>query len=88
MRGVMLFAQEFCTILQILEMGSVGASEEATMDPRSLMEHPRSQQQEHRVQTRRDELVDRVAQTIGEDGAVEAPGGLRLLRRRSTCRPA
>ncbi len=32
------------------------------------------------AQTRRDELVERVARAVGEDGAVEAPGGLRLLR--------
>ena len=35
------------------------------------------------TQTRRDELVERVARAVGEDGAVEAPGGLRLLRRSS-----
>ncbi len=35
------------------------------------------------TQTRRDELVERVARAVGEDGAVEAPGGLRLLRQSS-----
>ncbi len=36
-----------------------------------------------RAQAGRDELVERVARAVGEDGAVEAPGGLRLLRRSS-----
>jgi AraC-like DNA-binding protein len=35
------------------------------------------------AQAGRDELVERVARAVGEDGAVEAPGGLRLLRQSS-----
>lgn len=38
---------------------------------------------EHGVQGDREELVERIARAVGEDGAVEAPGGLRLLRKSS-----
>ena len=42
-----------------------------------LMNHPRSARG---AQAGRDELAERVARTVGEDGAVEVPGGLRLVR--------
>ena len=44
---------------------------------------PNHQQSERGAQTRRDELVKRVARAVGGDGAVEALGGLRLLRQSS-----
>src|ERR687893_1227456 len=61
-------------------MRYAGASEEVAMD---LMDRPRSEREADRAQTRRDELVERVARAVREDGAVEVPGGLRLLRRSS-----
>jgi hypothetical protein len=48
-----------------------------------LMYHPPSEREARRAQARRDELAERVARAVGEDGTVEAPGGLRLLRRSS-----
>jgi AraC-like DNA-binding protein len=48
-----------------------------------LMNHQQSERETQRAQAGRDELVERVARAVGEDGAVEAPGGLRLLRRSS-----
>src|SRR3712207_865887 len=48
-----------------------------------LMNHQQSAYEAHRVQANREELADRVARAVGEDGAVEAPGGLRLLRHSS-----
>jgi AraC-like DNA-binding protein len=48
-----------------------------------LMNHQQSERETLRAQAGRDELVERVARAVGEDGAVEAPGGLRLLRRSS-----
>jgi AraC-like DNA-binding protein len=51
------------------------------MDP---MNHPRSEREVRTAQAGRKELVERVARAVGEDGAVEAPGGLRLLRRSSS----
>ena len=45
---------------------------------------PNHQKSARGAQTRRDELVERVARAVGEDVAVEAPGGLRLLHRSSS----
>lgn len=47
--------------------------------PRS--EREASEREARRAQSSREELVERVAPVVREDGAVEAPGGLRLLRR-------
>src|ERR687895_2848461 len=48
-----------------------------------LMNHQQSERETQRAQAVRDELVELVARAVGEDGAVEAPGGLRLLRHSS-----
>ncbi len=48
-----------------------------------LMNRPPSEREVHRAQASRDELAERVARAVREDGAVEAPGGLRLLRQSS-----
>ena len=48
-----------------------------------LMDRPWSEHEAYGTQADRDELAERVARAVGEDGAVEAPGGLRLLRRSS-----
>jgi AraC-like DNA-binding protein len=47
------------------------------------MNHPQSEREVRMAQAGRDELAERVARAVGEDGAVEAPGGLRLLRQSS-----
>ena len=48
-----------------------------------LMNRPPSEREVRRAQAARDELAERVARAVGEDGTVEAPGGLRLLRQSS-----
>ena len=48
-----------------------------------LMNRPQSERQVRMAQADREELIERVARAVGEDGAVEAPGGLRLLRQSS-----
>jgi AraC-like DNA-binding protein len=48
-----------------------------------LMNRPPSDRETRRAQADRDELAERVARAVGEDGAVEAPEGLRLLRQSS-----
>jgi AraC-like DNA-binding protein len=80
-----MIVQKSCTILQTSKVGDAkvgGAStaEEATMDVQDRLATGR---EARGTQTRRDELVGRVARAVGEDGTVEAPGGLRLLRRSS-----
>ena len=44
-----------------------------------LMNLPQSEREARREQASRDELAERVARAVREDGAVEEPGGLRLL---------
>src|ERR671916_48537 len=47
------------------------------------MNHPQTEREVRMTQAGRQELVERVVRAVGEDGYVEAPGGLRLLRRSS-----
>src|SRR5215207_9580423 len=76
----MMIVEDRCTILQIWETGDAGTSEEAAME---LMNRPPSEREVRRAQADREELAERVARAVGEDGDAEAPGGLRLLRRSS-----
>jgi AraC-like DNA-binding protein len=48
-----------------------------------LMNRPPSEREVRRAQAGRDELAERVARAVGEDGIVEAPGGLHVLRHSS-----
>src|SRR5215204_935919 len=48
-----------------------------------LMNPQQSEREMQRAQAGRDELAERVARAVREDGAVEAPGRLRLLRQSS-----
>jgi hypothetical protein len=75
----MMIVEDSCTILQIWETGDAGTSEEAATD---LMNGPPSEQTQ-RAQAGRDELAERVARAVREDGAVEVAGGLSLLRQSS-----
>src|SRR5215212_9872546 len=76
----MMIVEDSCTILQIWETGDAGTSEEAAMDS---MNRPTSELEARRAQAGHDELAERVARAVPEDGTVEAPGGLRLLRQSS-----
>jgi AraC-like DNA-binding protein len=76
----MMIVEDRCTILQIWETGDAGTSEEAAME---LMNRPPSEREARRAQAGRGELAELVARAVGEDGAVEAPGGLSLVRRSS-----
>ena len=72
-----MIVENRCTILQIIEMGNAGTSEEATMD---LMNRPQSEREAHRAQFSREELVECIVRAIREDGTVEPLEGLRLRR--------
>src|SRR5215216_4450302 len=48
-----------------------------------LMNHQQSERETQRAQAGRDELAELVARAVGEVGALEVPGGLRLLRHSS-----
>ena len=85
----MMIVEDSCTILQIWETGDVPTSEEAAMD---LMNRPPSEREARRAQADRDELTERVARAVREDGAVEVPGGSGCsvspcLPRRTTASP-
>jgi hypothetical protein len=73
----MMIVEDRCTILQIWETGDAGTSEEAAME---LMNRPPSEREARKAQADREELAELVARAVREDGAVEAPGGLWLLR--------
>jgi AraC-like DNA-binding protein len=72
-----MIVQNSCTILQILTIGDAETGQRVTM---ALMDHPHAEHESRMTQAGREELTERVARVVGEDGAVEAPGGLRLLR--------
>jgi AraC-like DNA-binding protein len=81
----MMIVRESCTILRISEAGDERV-DDASMDEGATMEAPdlpASVLEARRAQTRRAELAGLVARAVREDGAVEAPGGLSLLRRSS-----
>src|SRR5918997_235257 len=59
-------------------MGGARTSEEVTMD--LMNRHPQSEREAYRVQASREELVERIARAIREDGTVETLEGLRLRR--------
>jgi AraC-like DNA-binding protein len=63
-----------------LEGGDASMSEETTMD---VPDRPASGRETRGVRAGRGELSERVARAVGEDGVVEAPGGLSLLRQSS-----
>jgi hypothetical protein len=71
-----MIVQKFCTILQILKLGDVGAGEEDAMD---LMDRPASGSEEIRAQASCDELVERIARAVREDGTVETLEGCTSL---------
>src|ERR687894_2104713 len=76
----MMIVEDRCTILQTWETGDAGTSEEAAMES---INRPPSEREARRAQANRDELAERVARAVGVDGAIEAPGGLSLVRRSS-----
>ena len=77
MQGGITILENRCTILQILEIGDARTSEEVTMD---WMNHPQVEREARMAQVSREELVERIARAIREDGTVEPLEGLQLRR--------
>jgi AraC-like DNA-binding protein len=65
-------------------MSDAGTSEEVATD---LMSHAQSECEVHRAQASRDELAERIARAIREDGTVEPLKGLHLNRASSLTEP-
>src|SRR6266508_2215463 len=59
----------------MLEMDDAGTREEATMNSTN---HQPSEREGHRVQANREELVERLARAICDDGTLELLNGLML----------
>jgi AraC-like DNA-binding protein len=71
-------------ILQTCQSGNVEVSEEVDMDS---IHHQQVERETHRVQAKRDELIELIARVIREDGTVEPLKGLHLNRSSSPKEP-
>lgn len=80
-QGDIIIVENYCIILQIIEMSEVRTGKEMTMD---LNEKQQKKREAQLAQTNRDELVERIGRAIREDGRVEPLRGLRLNRSSST----
>jgi hypothetical protein len=67
-----MIVQNRCLILYILGLGDAGAREEVPMDSAN---HWQSERERRRVQSGREELVERLARAIREDGTAEPLAG-------------
>jgi AraC-like DNA-binding protein len=72
-----MIVQDRCTILQISEMDDAESIEEAAMD---LMNRPHSESEAHTAQANCEELVERIARAIREEGTAVPLEGLMLRR--------
>ncbi len=72
-----MIVQKFWVILQIKEMNDARTREEVIVD---LMNRPALGPGARGAQAGCEELAGRIARAVGEDGAVELSGGLRLRR--------
>ena len=72
-----MIIQNHCMILQIAETGDAGTSEGISVDSTN---HRRSAREAQRAQALRDELVERIAFAVRDDGTVEPLDGLQLRR--------
>src|SRR5262245_66142486 len=72
-----MIVQHHWMILQITGRVVAGTTEEATMDTTS---HQLSAREAQRAQVSRDELAERIARAVREDGTVDPLDGLRLRR--------
>src|SRR5437879_9398062 len=66
-----------CLILRIFQMGDGAIREEVLMD---VMNHQQAEREAQRVQANRDELVERIARAMREDGTAQPLPGLHLSR--------
>jgi AraC-like DNA-binding protein len=72
-----MIAQNRCTILKICKMDDAGTREEASID---MTNNEHSAREVQQAQASREELVERIARAIRDDGTAEPLAGLRLRR--------
>src|SRR5438034_7601859 len=66
-----------CLILRIFQMGDGAIREEVLMD---VMNHQQAEREAELMQANREELVERIARAMREDGTVQPLQGLHLYR--------
>jgi len=76
-----MIVDNHCLILQILQMDERVRSEEVPMDIlMGVMHHQQAEREAQRLQANREELVERIARAVREDGTVQPLLGLYLSR--------
>ncbi len=73
-----MIVENDCLILQIFQMDDGETREEVPMD---AMIHQQAEREAQRVQANREELVERIARAMREDGTAQPLQGLHLYRR-------
>src|SRR5256886_16534327 len=76
-QGGRIISANDCLILHILQMDDGETREEVPMD---VIDHQQAEREAQRVQANREELVERIARTIREDGTAQPLQGLHLYR--------
>src|SRR6266566_9263510 len=79
-QGGRMIVENDCLILQIFQMSDGETREEVPMD---FMNHQQAEREAELMQANREELVERIARAIREDGTVQLLQGLHLYRRSS-----
>src|SRR2546421_2474941 len=72
-----MIVENDCLILQIFEMGDGETREEV---PMNVMIHQQAEREAQQGQANREELVERIARAMREDGTVQPLQGLYLSR--------
>jgi AraC-like DNA-binding protein len=73
-----MIVENDCLILHIFQMSDGETREEVPMD---VMIHQQAEREAQRVQANREELVERIARAMREDGTAQPLSGLHLSRR-------
>jgi AraC-like DNA-binding protein len=72
-----MIVEQDCTILQFFE---IGAGETSEVAPMEVMTHRRVEREAQRVHANREEMVERIARALPDDGTVQPSQGLHLYR--------
>src|SRR5713101_4577444 len=83
-QGGRMIVENDCLILQIFQMSDGETREEVPMD---VMNHQPAEREAQRVQANREELVERIARAMREDGTAQPLQGLHLSRRSLPLKP-
>src|SRR6266566_2736556 len=79
-QGGRMIVENDCLILQIFQMSDGETREEVPMD---VMNHQQAEREAELMQANREELVERIARAMRQDGTAQPLQGLHLYRRSS-----